>query len=121
MSKVNTFRDLLIWQKSMLLITEVYKVTTTFPQNEQYGLTSQIRRSAISIASNIAEGFGRNSKLEFNRFLNISMGSLFEFQTQIEIGFNLKYLKENNFSEIYEKSREIERMISSFQSKLKDK
>lgn len=120
MAKIQTFRELLIWQKSMLLITEIYKISAGFPQNEQYGLTSQIRRSAISVPSNIAEGFGRNSKLEFNRFLNISMGSLFEIQTQIEISFNLKFIDEENFKQIFENSREIERMISSFQSKLKD-
>jgi four helix bundle protein len=120
MAKVNTYRDLLIWQKSMILITDIYKITTNFPINEQYGLTSQIRRSAISIASNIAEGFGRNSKLEFNRFLNISMGSLFEIQTQLEISKNLKYIEDDIFKEIFERSREIERMISSFKSKLKE-
>lgn len=119
MAKINTFRELLIWQKAMALITNLYKITSDFPQNEQYGLTSQIRRSAISIASNIAEGFGRNSKLDFNRFLNIAMGSLFEVQTQIEISKNLNYLTETDFESLFEKSREIERMISSFQLKLK--
>ena len=118
---MSTFRDLLIWQKSMTLITQIYQSTNQFPKEEIFGLTSQIRRNAISIPSNIAEGFGRESKQDFLRYLNISIGSLFEFQTQLEIAKNINYLNENEFNNIFEDSREIERMLVSFIKKLKER
>lgn len=118
---MSTFRDLLIWQKSMTLITNIYQSTNHFPKEEIFGLTSQIRRSAVSIPSNIAEGFGRESKQDFLRFLNISIGSLFELQTQLEIAKNINYLNENEFNNIFENSREIERMLVSFIKKLKER
>jgi len=75
---MSTFRDLLIWQKAMALVTKVYKITKTFPKEELFGLTSQIRRSSISVPSNIAEGYGRESNNELLRFINIAIASLFE-------------------------------------------
>ena len=82
---MSTFKDLLIWQKAMNLVTDIYKFTRLFPKDEQFGLTSQIRRSSISIPSNIAEGYGRQGKNDYLKFLNIALSSLFEMQTQIEI------------------------------------
>ncbi len=102
----------------MDFVTEVYQVTSNLPDNEKYGLISQLRRSSISVPANIAEGFGRNSQGDFKRFLNISMGSLFELQTEIEIARNLGFIEKETFQKLYEDSREIERMISSFISKL---
>jgi four helix bundle protein len=116
---MKTFRDLLIWQKAMVLVTNCYKTTNSFPKEEQFGLTSQIKRCSVSIPSNIAEGFGRGTNKEYYRFLNIAMGSLFEFQTQIEIAYNLGYISEVDFNSIYEDSREVERMLSSFMNKIK--
>ncbi|MFH6994282.1 four helix bundle protein [Flavobacterium sp. FlaQc-48] len=118
---MNTFRNLLIWQKSMNLATEVYQITNSFPKEEIYGLSSQIRRSSISIPSNIAEGYGRDGNSDYLRFLNISISSLFEMQTQLEISFNLKYINENQFNKINGESREIERMLSAFIRKIKDR
>jgi len=118
-TKIKTYRDLLVWQKSMKLVTEVYKNTQTFPNNELYGLVSQIRRCAVSIPSNIAEGYGRYSTNDYTRFLQIAIGSLFELQTQLEISFNLNYLASEDFSSLYEKTREVERMLSSMISKIK--
>ncbi|OIP26336.1 MAG: four helix bundle protein [Dehalococcoidia bacterium CG2_30_46_19] len=115
---MKTYRDLQIWQKSMTLVTEVYKISKGFPKDEAYGLTSQIRRCAISIPSNIAEGYGRNSTNEYIHFLRIATGSLYELQTQIEICMNLDYLNRGEFDKLYELSREIERMISSLAGKL---
>jgi four helix bundle protein len=115
---MSTFRDLLIWQKSMHLITTIYQLTHSFPKEEIYGLTSQIRRSCVSIPSNIAEGYGREGNKDYLRFLNFAMASLFETQTQIEIAFNLKYINEIQFNKIHEESREIERMLSSFIRKI---
>jgi len=84
MQKIKTYRDLIIWQKAIKLITKIYKITKFFPKEEVHTLTSKIRRSFISIPSNIAEGYGRKAKKEYARFLQISLGSLFELQTQLE-------------------------------------
>jgi four helix bundle protein len=116
---MSDFRKLLIWQKSMALITKIYVSTKNFPKEEIFGLTSQIRRCSISIPSNIAEGFARESDKDFLRFLNISVGSLFEMQTQLEIAKNISYLKEDDFNNLYEDSREVERMLVSFIKKIK--
>ena len=110
---MKTYRDLMVWQKAMQMVTDIYQLTGDFPKNELYGLTSQIRRCAISIPSNIAEGYGRNSTDDYLRFLNISRASLYELQTQLEISFNLNFLVKADFEKIYELTREIERMLSS--------
>ena len=116
---VKTFRDLLIWQKAMALVTNCYTISANFPKEEQFGLTSQLRRCSISIPSNISEGFGRGTKKDYYRFLTISLGSLFEFQTQIEIAHNLNYITLENFNKLYEDSRELERILTSFMKKVK--
>ncbi|WP_299439864.1 four helix bundle protein [uncultured Aquimarina sp.] len=116
---MGTFRDLMIWQKSIELVTQIYSETNRFPKEEQYGLTSQIRRSSISIPSNIAEGYGRTGKNDYLRFLNIAISSLFELQTQLEISKNLNFLKKENFDILFENTREIERMLASYIRKIK--
>ncbi|MBZ4044260.1 four helix bundle protein [Flavobacterium hibisci] len=116
---MSDFRKLLIWQKSMSLVTKIYYSTNNFPKEEIFGLTSQIRRSSISIPSNIAEGSGKESDKDLLRFLNISVGSLFEMQTQLEIAKNISYLKEDDFNNLYEDSREVERMLVSIIKKIK--
>ena len=118
---MSNFRNLLVWQKAILLTTAVYQSTNQFPSYEIFGLTSQIRRASISIASNIAEGFGRDSKKEYLRFLNIAISSLFELQTQLEIAKNIDYLKQPEFNILYENSRELERMLVSFILKIKER
>ena len=119
--KLKTYRDLLVWQKSMTLVTNIYQLSKKFPNDETYGLTSQMRRCAVSIPSNIAEGYGRSSPNDYIRFLYIATGSLFELQTQIEISLNLKYIIKCDFDIIYESTREIERMLSSLTRKLIDR
>ncbi|WP_264534650.1 four helix bundle protein [Flavobacterium sp. N1736] len=114
------FKKILVWQKSISLVTKIYKATKTFPKEEIFGLTSQIRRSSVSIPSNIAEGSGRGSNKDFLRFLYISLGSIFEMQTQLEIAKNIIYINEEEFNNLYEDSREIERMLASLIRKLKD-
>ena len=118
---MGSFRNLLIWQKSMSLVTAIYKLTQDFPKEEIFGLNSQIRRCAVSLPSNISEGFGRNSDNEFIRFLNITIGSLFELQTQLEIAYNIGYLDEERFSELYKDTRELEIMIVTFINKIKER
>ena len=116
---MGNFRNLLIWQKSMVLVTSIYDVTRTFPKDEVYGLTSQIRRCSVSIPSNIAEGYGRGGDIELKRFFSITLGSLFELQTQIEIAYNIKYLNKDTFKQLYENTRELEIMLTSFINKIK--
>ena len=109
-----TFMDLLIWKKSMDFVTEIYKITADFPKSEMFGLTSQLRRAAISVPSNIAEGFGRKSKPDFARFCQIAIGSLFEQQTQLVVAHTIGYLTDSQYQNAFDKSREIERMLTSF-------
>ena len=90
--KVNTHHDLEVWKRSIRYVTTIYKLTESFPSVEKFGLTSQIRRSAVSIPSNIAEGAARHSDKEFLRFLYISLGSIAELETQIIISNNLKLI-----------------------------
>lgn len=118
---MKTFRELIVWQRSMDLVTEIYQASKGFPKQEVYGLTSQIRRSAVSVPSNIAEGYGRQGLNDYIRFLNIAISSLFELQTQVEISFNLLYINEKKFNVLYELTREVERMLSSLIRKLKSK
>lgn len=94
--KLRSHEDLKVWQNSIKLVTEIYKITRNFPQSELYGLTNQIRRSAISIPSNIAEGSGRKSKKEYLQFLHISLGSITELDSQLLIASNLGFLKDEN-------------------------
>ena len=115
---MRNYCDLIVWQKAMELVTETYNHTKSFPEEERYGLTSQLRRSSVSLPSNMAEGYGRNSTQDYIRFLRIANGSLFEMQTQLEIAFNLGFLKEESFSVLFDLSREIERMLSSLIRKI---
>ena len=118
---MSSYRDLIVWQKSINLVKLVYDNTKTFPKEEQYGITSQIRRSAVSIPSNIAEGFGRFQTNDYVRFLQIARGSLFELQTQIEISKLLEYITESDFKIISELTIEIEKMINSMINKTSSK
>ena len=106
------YKHLIVWQKAMKLVIHVYDATKNFPKNEQYGLVSQLRRSAISIPSNIAEGHGRNSNKETVRFLDIARGSIYELDTQLEISRQLSYLNQIEFTFIFNLLDEISRMLS---------
>lgn len=118
---MKTYRELIVWQKSMKLVTEIYQVSKSFPLSENFGLTLQIKRCAVSIPSNMAERFGRRSTKDFIRFLRISMESLFELQTQLEIALNLKYIIQERYDDTYKKSREIEIMLATLIRKLTQK
>ena len=112
-----TYRDLLVWQKAKVLALEVYRHTARFPTSEMYGLTSQIRRAAVSIPSNIAEGQGRLTSGEFQQFLGHSRGSLLELETQLEIAHELGYLKAAEYEALqrgtYEVLGLLNRLITS--------
>ena len=117
---MKSYRELIVWQKSMLLVLSIYNETKSFPKEEVYSLTSQIRRSAVSVPSNIAEGYGRNHSGDYVRFLQIASGSLYEFQTQHEISFQLGYITKEKNDAINNLSIEIEKMLSSLISKVMD-
>ena len=106
-----SFRDLVVWQKAMKLTVAIYRLSSDFPREEQYGLTSQVRRSAVSIPSNIAEGQGRLKVGEFKQFLGIARGSNFEVQTQLEIARELKFGDSALLDEAEKLSHEVGRMI----------
>ncbi len=102
---MKTHKDLDIWKLGIDLVEKTYKITANFPDNEVYGITSQMRRAAISIPSNIAEGAARNSRREFSQFLYVALGSLAELETQIIISQRLGYIKNNDLMEPIEKLR----------------
>ncbi len=114
----NSYRDLIVWQTSMVLVKEVYLLTQCFPKEEIYGLTSQIRRCSVSIPSNIAEGKGRGSNKEFVRFLQISLGSLYELETQLELSVNIGYSVDIN--NLLSLCLEIEKMLNALISKKRE-
>ncbi len=116
---MHNFKELKIWNNSMDLAVEVYKQTSRFPSEEKFNLISQIRRCAVSIPSNIAEGAGRNSDKEFNLFLGIAKGSSFELQTQVIISNRLKFISDEKFEVMNNSIAEVQKMITGFQSKLK--
>jgi four helix bundle protein len=109
---MKTHKDLNVWQESILLVTLIYEKTKSFPKDELFALTSQIRRCAISIPSNIAEGAARESNKEFLRFLFISQGSIAELDTQLLIASNLKFLGEEDYVLLTEKLISIRKMLS---------
>ena len=121
LTAMKTFRDLIVWQKAMELVTLIYQLSKSFPKDELYGLISQMRRTAVSIPANIAEGYGRRSTQDYLRFLQIAMSSNFELQTLLEIARNLHYLSTDSFENAFDKSREIERMLSSLIKKVSSK
>jgi four helix bundle protein len=117
---IQSFRDLVVWQKGMVLVPEIYRLSKKFPKDELFGLTSQIRRAAVSIPSNVAEGRGKSSKGEFQHFLH-PMGSLAEVETQMIIAQNLGYLKAAETEPIMEIIAEVGRLLNGLLTSLKKK
>ena len=105
------FRDLIVWQRAMELVTDVYRLSSRFPSNEQFGLTSQLRRAAVSIPLNIAEGSGSDSPNEFKRFLDIALKSTYETMTAVEIAQRLGFLKQQECAELLGQTDQIAAMI----------
>ena len=106
------YQELIVWQKAKAFASEVYRVTELFPRTEIYGLTSQLRRAAVSVASNIAEGQGRLTKGEFCHFLGQARGSLLELETQFAIAVDLRFLSDAEFKKLEERSGEIRRLLN---------
>lgn len=110
---MNNFRKLKIWDRSVELATVIYDITKNYPKVEMYSIVSQMRRSVVSVSSNIAEGSGRQSKKEFKHFLNIAKGSSYELETQLTISRNLGFISQNTFKEIIASLVELHKMIHS--------
>jgi four helix bundle protein len=111
-AQIRSHRDLIAWQKSMNLVESIYCATKEFPKDELYGLTSQMRRAAVSIPANIAEGQGRRQKGEFRQFLGNARGSLLELDTHLELALRLKYLRTEDYLGILEQVHEVGRLIN---------
>lgn len=115
---VQSYRELIVWQKAMELVERVYRMTRVFPKEERYGLSIQIQRAAVSIPSNIAEGHARSSTKEYRNFLSISQGSTAEVETQAMIAVKLDYVTEKQTETIMSLLDEISRMLTAIKKKL---
>jgi four helix bundle protein len=115
------FRDLVVWQRAVELTTRTYAVTGSFPGSEIYGLTAQMRRAAVSVASNIAEGRGRTTDGEFHQFLGHAQGSNCELQTQLEVARRLKFASEESLLAVESLSIEVGKMLSALIGSLRRK
>lgn len=112
------FEKLDIWKKSVDFASDIYRTTESFPSKEQFGLTSQMRRSAVSIAANIAEGSTRGSSKEFSRYIEIAFGSLCEVIAEIHIASDRSYISKDELNNIYNQSEELGKMLSKFRASL---
>jgi len=115
---MKNFRELQFWKKSQNLAVSIYESTKLFPPSEQFGLTNQMRRSAVSISSNIAEGSSRRTDKDFARFLEIAIGSAHELETQLEIAYRINYLSKDEFSYLEQETLSVTKMIGKYKSSL---
>lgn len=118
---MHNYKELNVWKRGIKLTTEIYKISQVFPNEERFGLTSQMRRSAVSVPSNVAEGAGRRTDGEFVNFLGIAHGSICELETQLYVAFELGYMEEERFSAVTAELTEIQKMLYSLILKFEKK
>ena len=118
MSAIRSHRDLLVWQKAMSLAQEIYEATRRFPKEEMFGLTSQTRRAAVSIAANIAEGYGRGTRASYVNFLRVARGSLLELETHIELAGRIEMVHASEATDLLDKTDELGRMLHGLIAKI---
>lgn len=118
--KIKSFTDLVAWRESHALVLSVYLITKHFPKDELFGLTNQMRRAAVSVSSNVAEGFSRSSRMEKNRFYNIAEGSLIELQNQLIVARDVGYMPKADFDSVAEKTVTVHRLISGLYKSSRD-
>jgi four helix bundle protein len=118
---MHNYKELVIWKRAIKLTVDIYKISKEFPSDEKFGLISQMRRSSVSIPSNIAEGAGRRTDGEFANFLGIALGSVCELETQLFVAHELEYLKDDDFMSLTSELTEIQKMLYSFILKFKNK
>jgi len=114
------YSELVVWQKAMDLVTDIYRITTTFPNEERFGLSSQMRRAAVSVPSNIAEGHGRKATGAYLNHLSIAYGSLVELETQIQISVRLEFISQNQSYDLLTKTDEIGKMLTGLKRSLSE-
>ena len=119
--KINSYRNLIVWQKSVALVTDIYTLTKSFPQEEKFGIVSQLNRASVSIPSNIAEGWGRESSKNYLQFLRISRGSLMEKETLLEISKNLNYINDSEFKVISDNIEEVSKILQGLIKSIQQK
>ncbi|MCB9226266.1 MAG: four helix bundle protein [Chitinophagales bacterium] len=117
---MKNFRKYSVWQEAMVIVDDVYGIVDGFPKSENFGMRSQVTRAAVSVASNIAEGCSRSSQIDFKRFLQISMGSLFELETQLLIINNRNWVDENKVIQLIDKVIELEKRLGALIRKIKE-
>lgn len=115
----HNFKEIIAWEKSRDLVVNVYKLTRKFPSDEKFALTSQVKRAAVSISSNIAEGAGRKTNKDFARFLDISLGSAYELESQLINAKDLDFITKNEYNIIYKQLSEVQKLINGFLSSLR--
>lgn len=120
MSYIKTYKELIVWQKSIKLVKEIFLLTDKFPKSEVFGLTSQMRRCSVSIPSNIAEGYGRKSQKEYSQFYSIAYGSVLELETQLIIAREVKFMSESEYVRINSILEEVAKMLNFMNSKMKE-
>lgn len=113
MGEIKSFRDLVVWQKAIALVKEIYRLVKLLPKEELYALSDQMRRAVVSVPSNIAEGYGRNSKKDYGRFLSISLGSVYELQTQLIVCCELEFLRPDDVRSAMDLITEISKMLNA--------
>lgn len=118
---MHDYKKLDVWEKSMEIVKDIYNLTDSFPDAEKFGLISQMRRSAVSIPSNIAEGAGRNTDKEFNNYLSVALGSAFELETQVLLSVRLNFTEEQNIKKTLSDLDSICRMIHSLKKRITGK
>lgn len=118
---MHNIKELKIWNKAIDLAVDIYKLSAQFPQDERFGLISQVRRSAVSIPSNISEGAGRNTDGEFRQFLGIANGSAYELQTQVTIAHRLSFISEEEYAEFFGKIDEVQKMNYRLQEAIRSR
>ena len=119
MSCIKSYKKLIVWQKSIELVKEIYILTSKFPKSEMYGIISQMRRAVVSIPSNIAEGYGRKSVKEYGQFYAIAYGSALELETQVIISGQLEFVSKSEFIKVDKLLEEVSRMLNSMSYKIK--
>ena len=119
MSTISSYKDLVVWQKSMELVADVYRLTLKLPHDERFGLVSQMRGAVVSVPSNIVEGYGRQATGEYRHHLSISRGSLFELETQLFVCVKVGYLENHHVQKVLEEIQVISKMLGSLINKLR--
>ena len=118
LKKMHNFKELIVWQKARKIVKDIYLLTKKYPKEELFGLTQQIRKAAVSIPSNIAEGSGRGTNADFAHFLDIAYGSACEAETQLYLSLDLEYISQMEFDDINDKLQDVEKLIFNFKKKL---